>query len=57
MLRYVLWHNVAILAAIVGLVYISYQYDAVAPMFFAGVLLLMIGLPGGTTGTSKGDKK
>lgn len=29
----------------------------VAPLFFAGVLLLMIGLPDGTTETSKGDKK
>lgn len=57
MSRYIFWYNVAVLVAIVGLVHISYCYDAVAPLFFAGVLLLMIGLPDETTETSKGDKK
>lgn len=57
MLRFLFWHNVAILVAIVGLVYISHQYNMIAPLFFAGALLFMIGLPDGTTETSKGDKK
>lgn len=51
------WYSVAVLVAIVGLVHISYCYDAVAPLFFAGVLLLMIGLPDETTEISKGDEK
>lgn len=57
MSRYIFWYNVAVLVAIVGLVHISYCYDAVAPLFFAGVLLLMIGLPDGTTETPKGGKE